>query len=358
MSPLPTVLVSSVIRSAHLGESHGGLYLVDLATGTRRRMVDWNTCDINWAGRGLDRGLRGIAFDGEEVWVAAADELFVFDRNFRQLRSYRNRYLRHCHEIACDGDRLYLTSTGFDSVLEFDIPRAKFTHGWMIREQRVADGKLRLDYRTFEPESVQGPTAGDSIHINNVSATDGQIHVSALKLPALLRIDRTGVRQAAVAPFKTHNVQPHRGRLVLNNTGAERAELRTFDGTKVRDFSVPRYRGEDLVNGDLPEDHARQAFGRGLAVHPHDQGETLIIGSSPATLSAFDLDSGERLACWGLTMDVRNAVHGLAVWPFAVPELDPAPLEMPRPIAADAPGGEAAPAQAERTATSAAKTPA
>ena len=32
-----------------------------------RSGVDWNTVDIDWAGRGWDRGLRGIAFDGEVV---------------------------------------------------------------------------------------------------------------------------------------------------------------------------------------------------------------------------------------------------------------------------------------------------
>jgi hypothetical protein len=42
----------------------------------------------------------------------------------------------------------------------------------------------------------------------------------------------------------------------------------------------------------------------------------VIGGSSPATISAFDFDTGERLACVNITMDVRNAIHGLEVWPF------------------------------------------
>ena len=42
----------------------------------------------------------------------------------------------------------------------------------------------------------------------------------------------------------------------------------------------------------------------------------VIGGSSPATVSAFDFDSGELLARVNVTMDVRNAIHGLEVWPF------------------------------------------
>ena len=30
---LPRIVCSSVVRSVHQGESHGGVYLVDLATG-------------------------------------------------------------------------------------------------------------------------------------------------------------------------------------------------------------------------------------------------------------------------------------------------------------------------------------
>ncbi|MBZ0173264.1 MAG: hypothetical protein K8E66_12845, partial [Phycisphaerales bacterium] len=74
MPGLPTVLVTDVVRSTRQGDSHGGAYLVNLATGGLERVLDWNTIDISWAGRGADRGLRGIAFLGEEILIAAADE--------------------------------------------------------------------------------------------------------------------------------------------------------------------------------------------------------------------------------------------------------------------------------------------
>jgi hypothetical protein len=331
MSRLPTVVVSSVVRSAHQGESHGGLYLLDLETGARRRMVDWNICDISWEGRGLDRGLRGVAFQDEEIWVAAADELFVYDQAFVRLRSYRNPYLAHCHEICCDGARLYLTSTGYDSVLEFDFTVGRFTRGWTIRGRQTGTGQVELSYSTFDPNADGGPERGDTIHINNVQAENGAIHVSALRLPVLLQISGGQLTQAARLPVKTHNARPYRGGLLLNNTGRERGEYHAADRPGPVVYPVPAFDRATLVNGDLPSDHAQVGFARGLCVSD-GPAPVLALGSSPATVTAFELETGRRLARWTLTNDVRHAVHGLAVWPFAVPQLDPAPGEQVREL--------------------------
>lgn len=317
MSELPIVLASSVVRSAHQGESHGGLYLVDLASGSQRMVIDWNTWDINWEGRGLDRGLRGIALHNEEVWVAAADELFVYDTNFELKRSFRNRYLGHCHEISLYGEALYLTSTGFDSILKFDLATEQFTRAWVIRRVTPADvPNLRLDYREYDPQGPGGPAQGDTIHINNVHADERGLFLSAFYLPVILKIADTGVAQAARIPPTTHNARPFRDGVLLNNTGEEFAEYRDDQGELRTRFPIPRYPENDLINGHLPTDYARQAFARGLCIHNGEHNDVLIVGSSPATVIAYQLDSGEVLSQVNLTMDVRHAVHGLEIWPF------------------------------------------
>ena len=94
---LPTLIASSVVRGARQGDSHGGLYLLDFAGQEIRQVLDWNAGDIDWQGRGWDRGLRGMAFFAGEVYVAASDELFVYDTAFRLQRSFRSTYLNHCH---------------------------------------------------------------------------------------------------------------------------------------------------------------------------------------------------------------------------------------------------------------------
>jgi hypothetical protein len=72
---------------------------------------------------------------------------------------------------------------------------------------------------------------------------------------------------------------------------------------------APRRAG--LLNSHLPRDNTPQAFGRGLAI----LGEGLIAGgSSPATVSVYD--TSEVVRTINLTMDVRNTIHSLEVWPF------------------------------------------
>ena len=62
---LPTLIATSVVRSAEQGDSHGGIYLVDFSSQAVTQAVDWDTSEIDFQGRGWDRGLRGIAFFAE-----------------------------------------------------------------------------------------------------------------------------------------------------------------------------------------------------------------------------------------------------------------------------------------------------
>ena len=126
MGRLPTLLASSVIRGAHLGESHGGIYRVDLDRGTAELKLDWNRTIIDIDGRGGDRGLRGIAFHEEYVLIAANSELLILDQDFRVIESFTNPFLQHCHEICVASGRVFLTATAFDSVLIFDLKSKLF----------------------------------------------------------------------------------------------------------------------------------------------------------------------------------------------------------------------------------------
>ena len=58
---LPKLIATSVVRGSRQGESHGGVFTVDFERQEGEQHVDWNTADIDWEGRGADRGLRGIA---------------------------------------------------------------------------------------------------------------------------------------------------------------------------------------------------------------------------------------------------------------------------------------------------------
>jgi len=90
-------------------------------------------------------GLRGIAFYGDEIYLAASDEVFVYSKDFRLVRSIQNEYLDHCHETYLAGDTHFITSTGRDSVLEYDLRARRFLKGYHIRFEGLTRGCYELD---------------------------------------------------------------------------------------------------------------------------------------------------------------------------------------------------------------------
>jgi hypothetical protein len=316
---LPRVVCSSVVRSVHQGESHGGVYLVDLETGACEQVLDWTDANINWEGRGGDRGLRGIAFHDGLVYLAASDEIFVYDRGFTRQGSFRNPYLNMCHEIFVDGDHLYLSSTGFDSVLEYDLKASAFTRGWTVRFPRWMRARHALHvrprptFRTFDPNGTNGPSRGDSSHVNNVGVHGGRMFVSGTALPVLYEVVDDKLRRYAKTSYGTHNARPFREGTLFNHTRSDRIVYAARSGETLSSVPLPTYPKERLEHADLPEDLARPTFGRGLTVLPDGR---LVGGSSPATITVYDIDTGTAVKSVNISMDVRNAVHGLEVWPF------------------------------------------
>ncbi len=307
MSRLPTVIASSVVRGTVQGESHGGLYLVDLDTGRTEQRLDWNGTDIDISGRGGDRGLRGIEFHEGGVVVAANAEILFLDQQFRRIESFTNPFLQHCHEISIHGAQLFAASTGFDSILMFDLAVKRFTLGFHLS----FDGQgVRVS--RYDPQASNGPPPGRHFHINSVKALASGVYFSGVRMQRLLRLDERGVSHVAHVPLGTHNAQPLERGIVYNDTASDRV-CYSAEGAFVR-MSVPRFPQEEIVNIDRFESTvARPCFARGLC----SLGPGLIAaGSSPSTVCAYELAGGTRLALRNISMDVRNAIHGLEVWPF------------------------------------------
>lgn len=307
MNPLPKLLVSSVVRGSRQGDSHGGLYLVDMESGLHEQKLDWNTSSIDFEGRGADRGLRGIAVIGREIFIAASDELFVFDPEFRIIASYRSPFLKHCHEIHVHGGKLWLTSTGFDSLLRLDLTTRVFDFGI-----RLKLAESRLNAETFDPRTAKPPEPSNEFHVNSVYADIGGIYACGRRLPGLVRISQAGIAIVAPLPLGTHNARPFRGGVIFNDT--ENDCLTWITREKRVASPVPRFEPAYLTHTDFDESGlARQAFGRGLCI----LSDTLVAaGSSPTTVTIHDLARGEIVKSRTLTFDIRNAAHGLALWPY------------------------------------------
>jgi hypothetical protein len=303
------LLTTSVVRGSHQGESHGGAYLIDLDSREVRQVLDWDNAGIDWQGRGWDRGLRGIAFDGDTVYIAASDELFAYSTDFRPLGSWRNPYLKHCHEIAVWERRLFLASTGFDAVLGFDLDRKEFD--WAMH---VVTRQFRFHARGFDPRKDDGPLMLNKLHVNNVHPARGGLYLSGLRTGGMLLFNGRDLQMAVELPPGTHNARPFRDGVLFNDTQANALRYAGRDGREDRALAVPTYPAEALLNRDVDQSGlARQGFARGLAV----LSDTLVAGgSSPSTVTVYDLARNLRALSVNLTMDVRNAIHGLEVWPY------------------------------------------
>lgn len=304
---MTTLIATSVVRGSNQGESHGGVYLVDFDNQAIEQVIDWNTVDIDWQGRGWDRGLRGIAFDGERVFIAASNELFVYNPAFELQASYTSPYLMHCHEIFVHQRRLYLTSTGFDAILGFDLDENRFCFGLHI--VGVGGG---YQGGPFDPNGEMGPAAGNLLHLNNVYCDAAGMYISGLKTGGMMRFNgRTLVRVVSL-PRGVHNARPYGEGVLFNDTQADRVRMVGRD--REISFEVPQFRPEQLTHTDLDDLRiARAGFGRGMCLVGND---LVAAGSSPSTIALHDLAEVKTRSIVTLTRDVRNAIHGLEVWPF------------------------------------------
>jgi hypothetical protein len=306
---LPKLIATSVVRGSQQGESHGGIFTVDFENRTGAQHVDWNTSDIDFEGRGADRGLRGIAFDDDDIYIAASDELYCYDSEFVIQESFRNRYLKHCHEICVMGDHLFLTSTGFDSLLAFNLESRQYEWGFRLQRQYGNWGGY-----TFDPLTRTGPAAVNDFHINMVHVDQTGIYLSGLRTGALLFINsQWQVSEVCSLPLGSHNAQPWRDGIVFNDTASDCVRYVPRKGRE-QAFGIVRYPESQIRFAGIDDSKiARQAFGRGLCTIGN---RFVAAGSSPSTISLYDLESNLKVGSVNLSMDIRNAIHGLEAWPY------------------------------------------
>ena len=191
--------------------------------------------------------------------------------------------------------------------MTFDLQTARFVSGLFVFPQGTG-----ITAKQFDPNSSSGPTAGIGFHFNNVFVDQRGIFVSGRKLPALVCIQSKGISLAATLPLGTHNARPFKDGVLYNDTESD--ALCWHTPSRRVTIPVPKYPHVDLTNLDMDDSKlARQAFGRGLC----PLSDTLIAGgSSPTTISVYDLEAEKIIRSINISMDVRNAVHGMAIWPY------------------------------------------
>ena len=157
------------------------------------------------------------------------------------------------------------------------------------------------------------------MHINSVVANQNGMYISgALRTGGMLHFNGKAVNMSATLPRATHNAQPYRDGVLFNDTEANAVRFASRDPElrSVR-FRVPAFPVEQLTGMGRGYQQAgyRASFVRARAM----RGER-----RPDCCRLFALDhftsrrtgSGETALSVTLSTDVRNAIHGLEVWPY------------------------------------------
>ena len=242
---LPKLIATSVVRGSMQGESHGGIYTIDFDNQEGQQHVDWNTSKIDFEGRGADRGLRGITFDGNDIYIAASDEIFCYDQEFNLQSSYKNRYLKHAHEICRMERRIFISSTGFDSLLSFNLDTKKFDWGFHLRQEYE-----QWSGGTYDPLRNTGPRPVNDFHINMVHVSKDGIFLSGLKTNGLLYLTpQNTIQKVCDLPSGTHNPQLWNDGVLFNDTASDCLRFVPRDGEEqaykiitYKYFRVNRYK--------------------------------------------------------------------------------------------------------------------
>lgn len=319
---LPKILSTSVIRAAECGDSHGGLYLIDLEKKTHQLVLDWKDESIDFEGRGGERGLRGVVCYNDSVYLASNSAILKLNLKFEILDQFTNEYLDNIHEIHIHGDELLVTSTGFDSLLWFDLKSEKFQSAFMYRKETNPSSvfkkirnrlipKHRYISKFFNPNIPNQLERLDSTHINSVFTNKNLVYFSGTSLNHLCRIEKTGLaKQFYSIPWKTHNGRFSNGSVYFNNTPTNIVKRVNPLTNEVLEYHIPDIVDvKDKINSDRI---AKRSFNRGMLFHE----EYLIVGSSPSNITVFNIHSGKFITQIQLSNDIKNAIHGIALYPF------------------------------------------
>ena len=108
--------------------------------------------------------------------------------------------------------------------------------------------------------------------------------------------------------------RPYQDGVIFNDTRADLVRFVSRDNDSDRAFKVPSV-AEELISGKHLDDSriARASFGRGLCVIKKG---LIAAGSSPSTIALHDFGTMKTVLQVTLSTDIRNAIHGLEVWPF------------------------------------------
>jgi len=303
------LIATTVVHGAKPGESHGGAFLIDLEKQAVFQTIDQVAEDIEWFGDEGGRGLRGIAFDGDTIFIATSSRLMAYSRDFEFIESWQNPSLVNCHGISVFQRKLYLASSGNDCILAFDLDEKKFDWAMQVKSEHFHYKAL-----TFDPGIPEGPLFINKLHLNSVHCQADGMHFAGLNTDGILHFNGKDINMSVELPAGALDAQLFRNGVLFNDSQAGVLRYTGDDeGQEDRAMPVPFFTESDHSPHDSYAIRMlKRGYARGLCV----LSDTMVAGgSTPAGVSVYDLKENQRLMTVTFTRDVRMAVNSIAAIP-------------------------------------------
>ena len=131
-----------------------------------------------------------------------------------------------------------------------------------MRKTRLSKAIRRSNdfiFRSFDPNKNNGPARADTNHINNVFIYNNSIYFSGVRLGHLIKINdnKKSISMLDAVGIGTHNVTIYDGSLMYNDTKNDVISIRNIANGQQVNLRVKKYNRDDLLNADIPNDHAQ-----------------------------------------------------------------------------------------------------
>lgn len=188
------LLVSTSRRHADQDQSSGHLFVYDLDSRSiirRSEIIEPPYRSVDPNPRGGFRGLKGISIDGDQVAIANASTVFLYDREWRPITYFWHPTSAGIHDIELIHDQIWVTSSRNDLLLCFNKQGTIVRHYDLRRSATVKALAPRvLNPLMSKAEIISGKydfrdprthdlAITDALHINSLAFLDnGDLLVS------------------------------------------------------------------------------------------------------------------------------------------------------------------------------------
>lgn len=287
--------------------------------------------------RGNSRGCRGIYVWDDDLIATTYHTIKIFDKNLVQKRDLSHELMVGIHEINGQGNKVWLSSTAIDAVLEYDLKTESVTDQIWPREIPEFQKKFNLTPLEIEKQKDQRCNYLSSehtrhpshLHLNAVAQWKGEVYALFNSFGSIVNLSKKKVVIEDSALKKGHNLLIlNDGIAIANDTRGQTVRFYDLSRQKLlkkinlRQFSwvqnlekvgniknIPRKIGAKLSG--RKSSVAQPLFVRGLDWDKETN--FLFVGISPASILCLDWEKEKLLDAYNYSHNLRHCIHGLKV---------------------------------------------